>query len=147
MGANARVDCPRGTSKNLAPAASTRCVAPSGAWLFVIHTSLILGRILRFSILPLSRLVRTKNTHACHPFEVLRSTPRCFKLSLNPAKLPDNTCKPLHLCITVLFNRVILSAPTIIPDAGEYPTSSPRRPVAPFVAQITTEVRMTYFGT
>ena len=73
----------KGTSKNLAPAASTRCVAPSGAWLFVIHTSLILGRILRFSILPLSRLVRTKNTHACHPFEVLRSTLIPFR-STNP---------------------------------------------------------------
>jgi hypothetical protein len=63
-----------GASKYLAPAASTLRVDPSGAWLFLIHTSLFLSRRLRSSILPPSRLVWIKNTHACHPFEVLRGT-------------------------------------------------------------------------
>jgi hypothetical protein len=37
---------------------------------------LLLGRRLRSSILSSSRLVWIKNTHACHPFEVLRGTPK-----------------------------------------------------------------------
>ena len=66
----------RGTTKNLAPAASPLRADPSGARVFLLHPSLLLGRRLRSSILSSSRLVWIKNTHACHPIEVLRGTPK-----------------------------------------------------------------------
>ena len=47
---------------------------PTGARLFLIHTSLFLSRRLHSSILSSSRLVWIKNTHACHPLELLRGT-------------------------------------------------------------------------
>jgi len=64
----------KGTSMNLAPAASPLRVDPSGGCVFLTHTSLLLGRRLRSSILSSSRLVWIKNTYPCHPFEVHRST-------------------------------------------------------------------------
>lgn len=64
-----------GTSKYLAPAASPLRVDPWGECVLLIHNSLLLGRRLRSSILSSSRLVWIKNTHPCHPFEVLQGTP------------------------------------------------------------------------
>ena len=64
----------KGTSKNLAPAAFFGWVRCCFHLLSSDHTSLLLSRILRSSILSSSRLVQQKNEAVCHPFEVLRTT-------------------------------------------------------------------------